>query len=321
MDNENSSERGFGEVAEREIPQDDQLDETQDEQVDDDSAENQDDQSNEADDQQNDDQNEGDQEENSQEPKRTEKGTKLDKNPLSAAHQQLANERRIRGQMEQVLADPRKIAQFVKMQYGITMPTNKNEVPANNGNQDQNGQQNTAIATKKWTAKDFESLEDVADKFNQLQDTFTQTMSAKDKEIEDLKKQVGGIKSTGRLQQIADTTASDISSLRALPELNPKNPAFIEGLEDEIGRLYHRLDFDIETGEYRGEYSIREIGESMIATARKARKAGVQQGQTIVKDKSGGRVRTNTAVDRQAGDEDNLPPGQSIAQGIAQMFK
>lgn len=314
-----SQDRGFGEVAERELPQD-ALDseDTQDEQVENDQDESSENNSEEADNQQDEEGKEDENDENSQQPKKTEKGTKLDPNPKSAVHQQLANERRIRTQMEQVLASPELIAKFVREQYGIEMPSGKGAAPT--GQQPAN-QQTTTTTSKKWTAKDFESLEDVAEKFNGLQEQFTTEIQKRDEEIKGLKGQLGGMSERGRILQIADSLEGDVKALSAEPELNPNSPEFIPGLEDEIGALYHKLDFDEASGMYRGNYSMREIGQSIIKTARTAKKAGSQRAQTIVKDKTGGRIRTGTQGNNQGASRDELPPAQSIAQGISRMFK
>lgn len=318
MDNNNNSDSGFGEVAERETPIENETEDTQDEQVENDSTDSQDNGSDQTDDQEGQDGNEGEnQEDDSQEPtQKTEKGTKLDPNPKSAVHQQLANERRVRGQMETVLADPSKIARFVKEQYGIEMP-----LPGRAASQEQpaQGQQINPTSIKKYTAKDFEHIEDVANVVNGLQEQFQNTISERDKKIEDLTKQVTGIQEGGRIRHIADSLENDVTGLRSLPELNPNSPDYVSGLEDEIGALYHKLDFDEASGMYRGNYSLKELGQSIIATARKARKAGSRQAQTIIKDRTGGRVRTSQAANGQANGQ-ALPPGQSIAQGIAKMF-
>lgn len=314
-----SQDRGFGEVAEREIPSDDaNSEDTQDEQVENDQDESSENNSDQTDNQEGDEENKDENEDGSQQPKqeKTEKGTKLDPNPKSAVHQQLANERRMRGQMEQVLASPQLIAKFMQEQYGITVDVSKKGQPA----QQDTTQPAQTTSSKKWTAKDFESLEDVAEKFNGLQEQFTNEISKRDEEIKGLKGQLGGISERGRILQIADTMEGDVKALSAEPELNPQSPEFIPGLEDEIGALYHKLDFDEASGMYRGNYSLREIGESIIKTARTAKKAGSQRAQTIVRDKTGGRIRTGNQGNNVAS-RDELPPAQSIAQGIAKMFK
>lgn len=316
MSEENTEERGFGTVEEREVPEDG-TDNTEGEQSEATPEEGKDNKSEQADNQQseegNEDQNQGDGTQDSKQDK-TEKGTKLDPNPQSAVHQQLANERRTRGQMEKVLADPALLAQFVEKQYGIKMPVSGAQ------SEGQGDQGQSAVTTKKWTAKDFESLDDVADKFNGLQDSFSQEIANRDKEIKTLKDQIGGIQDNGRLRSIAESAESDVSSLKSIPELTPNNPDFIEGLEGQIASLYHRLDFDEDTQQYRGQYSIKEIGKSLIETARAAKKAGVKRGQTIVRDKTGGQIRTSPGS-KDAPDRETMTAGASIAAGIADMFK
>jgi len=318
LDNNNNSEdSGFGEVVERETPIENETEDTQDEQVETDSTETQDNEAEATDDQ---DAEAGDKEEaedESQEPKteKTEKGTKLDPNPKSAVHQQLANATRIRGQYEQVLADPVKIAQFVKEQYGIEMPTSKGaapQVPAT-------GETAPTTSGKKFTAKDFENIEDVANVVNQIQEQFTSTIAERDAKIENLTKQVTGIQQGGQIQRVADTLQSDVVSLRSLPELNPKNPDFVPGLEDRIGAYYHRLDFDEASGMYRGNYSLKEVAQEFLETARLSGQASSKRAQTIVKDKTGGTIRTTPAKTGSA-DTSQMSAGQSIAQGIAKMF-
>lgn len=303
--------RDFGEVADRDTSIDaDESEDINDEGVEDRSEDSQG-APDETDNQEDLGDAEGQSEEgDSQEPTLTEKGTKLDPNPRSAIHQQLANEKRIRGQMEQVLSSPELIAQFVKNQYGIDMQTTK---------QNAEGGQEVAPTGKKWTAKDFESLEDVADKFNQLSDNFRSEISKRDDEIKKLNGQLTGISQKSAALQVADRLEGDVNSLRSMPELNPKSPDFVEGLEDEIGALYHKLDFDENAQMYRGNYSLRELGESIIRTARAAKKAGSKRAQTIVKDKASGKVRTSAGKSSAKPDRDSLSPAESIAQGIREL--
>lgn len=315
MDDNNSENQsgGFGELKEREeLGTDDES--TQDEQLDGDQGDQGEGDQGEADNQQNQGENDQDQEDQNQEtPQKTEKGTNLDKNPKSAVHQQLANEKKIRGQYEEVLASPALMQRYLREQFNIDVDLTRK--PAT-----ETKTETTPTERKKWTAQDFESREDVADKFNQLEDKFEKTMADKDKEISDLKQQLGGMSQRDQLIQIADSIESDVKALRGEPELNPESPEYIPGLEEKIGGMFKRLDFDKETGSYRGKYSILELGQEIIDTARAAKKAGVQRGQTIVKDKSKGNIRTTSTVDKQV-DGDKLTPSQSIAQGVAKMFK
>lgn len=316
---ENSNSGGFGEIKEREFDEDGE-ETTQGEQIENDSEDSQEDNSEQTDNQEGEEGNEENKDDKSQESQQTtEKGTKLDKNPKSAVHQQLANEKKIRGQYEQVLASPRLMQRYLREQFGIDVNLDKSDT-GKTATENQDKTTTPVSTTKKWTAKDFESLEDVADKFNGLQEQFQSEISKRDGEIEGLKKQLGGMSERDSLVQIADTMESDVKALRENPELDPNSPDYIEGLEEKIGGMFRGLDFDRETGSYRGQHSIRQIGETMIAAARIARKSGVQRGQTIVKDKTKGQVRTTSTADGQV-DTSKVSPGQSIAQGVAKMFK
>lgn len=236
----------------------------------------------------------------------TEKGTKLDPNPESAVHQQLANEKRVRSQMEQVLGNPQLLAKYMETQYGIKIPTNE-------------GTQTQETQSKKYTAEDFENIGDVAETVNKIQDEFSNKINSVVEENKNLKKAVSDMVFNGRVTQIAQTMEKDVNTLRNIPELNPSNPAYIEGLEDEIAGMYHQLDFDEQTGMFRGAFSLKEIGDKMISAARKARAKGSLQAQTIVKDKIQGQVRTTSKANDTV-DTDKMKPGDSIAAGIAKMF-
>jgi hypothetical protein len=111
-----------------------------------------------------------------------------------------------------------------------------------------------------------------------------------------------------------------VASLQTEPELNPKSPDFIPGLEEDIAEQYQSLDFDEATGTYRGTHSIKAIGDRLISVARKARQKGSLDAQTIVKKKSEGAVRTSPTVTEDTG-ADKIAPGDSIAAGISKMFR
>jgi len=241
-----------------------------------------------------------------QEPQLTEKGTKLDPNPQSAVHQELANERRVRSQMEQVLGNKEKLAQFMERQYGVKQPSQEATVET--------------PEVKAYKAEDFENLEDVAEVVNKLQNGFSEKSKTYEEKIQELTKVVGGLLQGSRNSQIATKTESDVNSLRGIPELDSKSPDFIPGLEEKITQEYLRRDFDETTRQFKGEHSIADIGNYIIDVARTAKKAGSQEAQTIVKDKSEGRVKTSPKANGDTS-SDNLAPGDSIAKGIAKMFR
>lgn len=239
-------------------------------------------------------------------PKRTEKGTKLDPNPQSAVHQELANERRARLDRDKVLGNPELLARYMETQFGVKVQPRENT-------------QTEEVKTKKYTADDFQHIEDVAETVNKLQDGFEQKIQSVSEENKQLKQAVSSLLFNDRASQVARTMETDITSLRSEPELNPRSPDFIEGLEEEIASMYHQLDFDESIGGYRGKQSLADIGKRIISTARKARQKGSIQAQTIVKDKSEGRVRTSQKSTNSV-NTDNLPAADSIAAGIAKTF-
>lgn len=240
-----------------------------------------------------------------EEPELTEKGTKLDSNPQSALHQQLANERRAKAQMEQVLSNPEILAKFAKQQYGIDIPVKQETATQDN-------------QPKRYKADDFSNLDDVASKFNELQEGFEQKSKAYEEQIKQLGTVVSTLVDTGREAQLATTMEKDVSILRNVPELNSKSPEFIDGLETKIAQKYLQLDFDEQTGRFRGQTTLKQVADDFIEAIRLGRKSGSQTAQTIVKDKTEGRVRTSPSVD-ETQDTSKMKPGDSIAAGIKRL--
>jgi len=234
-----------------------------------------------------------------EEPKLTEKGTKLDPNPESAVHQQLANERAKTKAMESVMRDPEKLNKYMQDSF-----PKKEEAPAR----------------KVFKAEDFASIDDVANKFNDMQSEFDSKTQAQEAEIKALKGEQNRMQNNTRYERVANIMEQDITSLRQEKELNPKSPDYIEGLENDIASAYHKLDFDERTGEYRGKQSMADVGKQMISVARKARQKGSVDAQTVVKDKSAGKVVTSPKVKDEV-NTDNLSAGDSIAAGISKTFR
>jgi len=231
------------------------------------------------------------------EPALTDKGTKVDPDPLSAANQLRANAEREARALKTLLSDPERLSQYMKEQFPPKVE---------------------AAPVKQYTAEDFANLEDVANVVNKLQAESTAKTEAQEATIKQLTTAVKSLLQGGRAQQLASTTESDVNTLKGMPELDPKSPDFIDGLENDIAEMYHKLDFDEQTGTYKGQYSIADIGNRMITAAKRARQAGSLKAQTVVKDKSQGKVVTSPkAVDDK--DTSNMSPENSIAQGISKM--
>lgn len=290
---DNQSDRSFGEVAEQEVDTDEvETSEEISEETQESDTPDQDD-SGES----------GKENQDTSEEQLTEKGTKLDPNPLSAAHQQLANERKIRQQYEQLLSNPQLLSQYIKSQYGSPVANQQVEEPE----------------IKEYKADDFESLDDVANVVNNLQKSFVEKTKSYEEKIMQLSNAVSLLTRSATQDKVASNIEREVIGLQGIKELDPKSPEFIDGLEEEIVSLYHRLDFDENTGTYRGQYSIAEIGKSIVEAAKKARQAGSQKAQTIIKRKAEGRVTTSSKVEEETDDE-KLSPEDSIAKGISQIF-
>lgn len=242
-------------------------------------------------------------------PELTEKGTKRDPNPQSAVHQDLANAKRTLSQMEQVLGNPELLAKFMEKQYGV-----KAQLPAKDG-------ETVTPEVKTYTAADFETLDDVANVVNGIVSNFAKEKERYESEILQLKTGVNSLTAGGEAQRLYQKTSDEASALRSEPELNPKSPDYIEGLETDIAEMYHKLDFDERTGTYKGKFSIKEIGDRVIAAARKAKQKGSLDAQTVVKDKTEGQVRTGSKASRDGGTNESADPADSIAKGISSMFK
>lgn len=290
---DNQSDRSFGEVAEQEVDTDEvETSEEISEETQESDTPDQDD-SGES----------GKENQDTSEEQLTEKGTKLDPNPLSAAHQQLANERKIRQQYEQLLSNPQLLSQYIKSQYGSPVANQQVEQPE----------------IKEYKADDFESLDDVANVVNNLQKSFVEKTKSYEEKIMQLSNAVSLLTRSATQDKVASNIEREVIGLQGIKELDPKSPEFIDGLEEEIVSLYHRLDFDENTGTYRGQYSIAEIGKSIVEAAKKARQAGSQKAQTVIKRKAEGRVTTSSKVEEETDDE-KLSPEDSIAKGISQIF-
>lgn len=252
----------------------------------------------------------GEKETTDKKPELTEKGTKLDPNPESAVHQQLANEKKVRSQMEKVLADPKLLTQFLENQYGIKVPEVKTE--------EKKTEETSTL--KEFTAEDFESTEDVARTLNTLQKQFEETRNADKAKIAELESTIKGLAGESHDQRVVEGVKDGITILSQLDELNPKSENFIEGLEEKIVDKYKSLDYDENTGKYLGKYSILDIGKEFIEIAKTARKTGSLNAQTIIKDKSQAKINTSTEV-KDDSRTDDLAPEDSIALGISKMFK
>ena len=230
--------------------------------------------------------------------KLTEKGTKLDPNPQSAIHQELANAKRLNEQMGQVLKDPALLKKYAE-QNGMTLSEAKAEI------------KEEKVEVKDFTPDQFKTAEDVATTFNKI----NKTVKELKEENQSLREGQKGINSSREADRIANTMQKDITTVQEkYPELNPTSPDFDKKLESDIGSLYKELDFDPATNAPRGKVSLVNIADKIMSAAGRSRKQGSQEAQTNVKVKQAGKVTSGKGTSK--GASVSKDPGTAIAQKI-----
>jgi hypothetical protein len=232
-----------------------------------------------------------DQQDTKEQPQLTEKGTKLDSDPMSAVNQQLANERAKARQYEQFLNDPQKVKAYLQeleRERGGSQPA-----PTSTGEEIRPEQIQTVEDVQKFLAQE----------------------RAKDRqEVEELKKYVGQFSQVQGQLAVGDRIRNDIVQVRQkYPELDPNSPDYDEALEKGLGEFYEELDLDQKTGNFRGQVSLSRLAERFMSAAKRGEKQGSRRAQTAVADRRAGRVRTGAKDKGEEVDESKLSPSQIIA--------
>ncbi|KKK72063.1 hypothetical protein LCGC14_2907660, partial [marine sediment metagenome] len=117
----------------------------------------------------------------------TEKGTKLDQNPLSAAHQQLANERKKSQGYERVLNSPELLRKFAK-ESGYTLAEAKAEIKEE----------------LKYSADQFKNSGDIANTLNEMRTSFNKEITTLREENKRLQGHVTGLNSSQQIESVAN---------------------------------------------------------------------------------------------------------------------
>lgn len=236
--------------------------------------------------------------------KLTDKGTKLDENPLSAAHQQLANAKRDLERYEAFLKNPDAIARYLEQngyKKGEATEAKKPE------------------PLMKIDVSKLQTAEDVAEALNNLQTAFLEKLGKSEETTSSLMKQLQGLSEGRRVEQIGSTMTSDVSRIRSeYPELDPKSGEGVYNaeLEKDIAELYHSLDFDEKSGGYKGGISLYQISKQVMSAASKAQKRGSEMARTDVKVKNSGKVVTSSNKGSAKTDE-NADAGLTIASRVS----
>lgn len=236
--------------------------------------------------------------------KLTEKGTKLDPDPKSAVHQNLANANRRIQQMERVLGSPELLRKFAK-ESGMSLTEAKAEI------------KEAKDEVEDFTGENFQTAEDVASVLNQMRSGLTGELQSLKDENKRLMEGMKGMDSSRQAEKVANTMQQDITTIRGkYPELDPKSSEYDKDLEKEIGLLYHDLDFDPQSKSYRGSVSMASLADRVMKAAGRAKKKGSEQAQTDVVTKQAGKVVT-PGKSPSKGTTESKDPGTAIAQKIA----
>lgn len=226
----------------------------------------------------------------------TDKGTKLDPNPMSAINQQLANERRKVQEYESFMSDPEQVERYLeelRKELGETKPT--------------------------ADPKDEISLEQVQTREDVVK--FLDQERRKDKvEIDNLKKTISGFMQTQGELAVGQRIRSQIEEARRkYPAINPvkadgsPNPDFDPELEKQIGEAFDELDYDPRTQSFRGQVDFLKLVDRFMTAAKRGESAGSRKAQTVIQDRRTGRVVTGTQASSDSPDESNMTPSQKIA--------
>lgn len=243
----------------------------------------------------------------------TEKGTKLDKNPQSAVHQQLANEKATRSKYERILTDEALFKQYAdQMGFEVVSKGNKETVAKVT---DEAIQDDLAELITPDNMDDVDKITGVVKKVHGHYQSKLQAQEARIKKMED---QLGGVAASSHREQVLNKLTTEMTSVREkYPELNPKSETYNAELEKEIADHFNELDYDEVTKSYRGKHSLASITDRFMRTAGFFKKAGSKQAQTIVKQKTLGKAVTNKSGAKVAAESND--PATVIASRISNM--
>jgi hypothetical protein len=291
--------------------QDLELDQDQDQDQNEDQDQNinndQDDQNQDGDDQNNDGDGENGDSEGDQggKPKVTDKGTKLDDNPMSALNQQLANANRKLGGYEQLLTNPVQLEAYL------------NDLKGKNGG---NEKKEDEIDIASLDPSKLETVEDVQEFAAKLQKGFMQKVA----KIEGNLNQGAKTQQIKELGQKIESEISEVmSTVPELRETNPdgsKNPSFDPKLDKFIGDMYESIDLDKKTGMFKGSISFKYLASAVMAAVKYGESRAVKKAATTIIDKTHGRVITNQGGNSGVQvDESKMSAAGTIASRIARV--
>lgn len=217
----------------------------------------------------------------------TEKGTKLDPNPMSRVNQELANERRKIKDYEEILNNPKLLKAYV----------------------DQFDTKEDRVEPEEEMLS-IEQVETTAD----LQKFLRQRDGQVQKKLKELDSTISGFKESQKDEAIASNISSDITAIREIyPELNPKSDSYDPELDQAVGELFEMYDFDPKQQRFKGSVSLKKVAQTVMKAAGSSKKRGSQEAQTYVKDRRSGRADGGGKAS-EAPNESNMTASQIIAQ-------
>jgi hypothetical protein len=231
---------------------------------------------------------------------KTEKGTRLDPDPLSRANQLRANAEAEMRQYHALLNDPERLEAYVselKKEKGVAQPPQEEVTPV-----------------------DPDKLETIDDLRNFAKYLQTNTQ----KEVSQLKQQLYGINQERVEEQTAKHIGSEIDRVRSkYPELRDTNsdgtlnPHYNKELDDLVSDMYEELDFNPQTRKFMGKISLERIADKIMRVRGLGEGEGSRKAQTDIIDKRRGRISgTRTITDSSQPDESKLSPSATIAERI-----
>lgn len=240
--------------------------------------------------------------------KLTDKGTKLDPDPKSAYHQQLANAKREVEEYRRFMTDPKALKNYISdLEKELGEATGQTKQEIRDKAEDENY---VTDPDKIETADDLRSYAKFLKKdLEKTKDELRQ--EAQTRKVEEQDKAIG------------DQVVSEVSQVQAkysvLREFNPdgtKNPEFDAELEKEIADEFKDVDFNPKTGKFMGKHSLMRIADRFMKIHNRGKSSGTKDAQTIVADKRHGAIRSGGGKS-QSLDESKMSAAQLIASRMA----
>lgn len=237
---------------------------------------------------------------------KTEKGTKLDPDPLSQANQLRANAEAKTREYEEFFSDPKKVKSYLE------------ELEKESGEDQEEDEDLVTDPSKIETTADMQSYAKFLKK-------------EQDKALNEMRKSNEQREQKERTLATVSRVGSQIGQVKQkypeLRELNPdgsKNPDFDPELEAELGALIEDVDFDPNIvnpdgskGNFRGAVDYVKLADRFMKAAKRGQAQGSKKAQTIVKDKSGGRIKGGGSAGEGQPDESSMTASQVIAARMA----